>query len=360
MKTKYILLTLCLCLLYPWDAYSSGDNDTPSKSVTTDNPSAPAADLFTISNSEFFSPVPAANPFGWLKGIKGPKDLLQMIRVGVHAKGEVLFPISTDTSLKEFGYTKPQTKFNFKLDIGLPIATLTFAYNINSTTWGGESFAGRYFLTHINFYNLHALAGIDGMALWYFPTGTYAWGNTSKMSYRELDLRILVGMGYNETAYVFHDFDNPYLTTYYARRKISMVGIKGLIEAAADYDLWNLAYGQEPSGLNYVLANSLGPFALFLPIPYAGLYLIDTKKENRFYDIPVNSSRTGYNFGWDFGLLYAHSFYKDLGPGRLIVQPRINFVIMDTSMPMSSFTVEGDYLPIVTGLKASLDICYFF
>lgn len=353
MKTRYIILPLCLCLLCSWNAFSIGEDDSPA---ATGSPAAPAADLFTISNAEFFSPAPAAAPFGWLKGIKGPKDLLQMIKIGIQTRGEVLFPISTDTSLKEFGYTKPQTKFNFKLDVGLPIATLTFAYNINSTTWGGETFAGRYFLTHINFYNLQAVAGIDGRALWYFPTGTYAWGNSQKMSYRELDLRILVGMGFSETAYVFHEFDNPYMTTYYARRKISLVGIKGLIEAAADYDLWNLAYGQESYGLNQLL----GPFSIFLPMPYVGLFLTDTKKEHRFYDIPVDSSRSGYLFGWDLGLLYTHSFYKDLGPGRLIVQPRINFVIMDTSMPMSSFTVEGDYLPIMTGLKASVDVCYFF
>ena len=354
MKTHHILL-LGLSILCSANFVSARENNAQTDLA------AETAETSTFSNSEFFLSSASAGPFGWLKGIKSPKDLLSLIRVGVQTRGEMRFPLSTDTSLQHFEFIKPDSKLNFKLDVGLPVGTLTLAYNFHSTSWNGDIYSGRYFLTHINFYNLHALADIPPFSLMYLPTGTYATGNANNMSYRELDLRVMLGMGFNETAYIFHDNADPYVTSYYARRKISIVGIKGLVEAFADYDIWDLAYGgKETSTLNTMLANSLGSWAKYAPVPYASIYFLDTKVEKRYYDIPVNSDRTGYKFGWDFGLLYTHSFFWDLGPGRLIVQPRADLTLFDTSLNMRTLTVNSEYLPFNMGLRASIDVCYFF
>lgn len=348
MKTRHTLI-LSLLLLCSSVLASARDNDGQPEASSS------------LSNHEFFMPSASSDPFGWLKGIKSPKDLLSLIKVGAQTRGELRLPINTDTSLQFFDFIKPDSKLNLKLDIGLPIGTLTLAYNFHSTAWDGDVYSGRYFLTHINFYNLHALADVHPFTIMYLPTGTYATGNARNMSYRELDLRVMLGLGFNETAYIFHDSPDTYVTSYLAKRKISLIGIKGLVEAFADYDIWDLAYGgKEASTLNTMLANSLGSWAKYVPVPYASIYFLDTKLERRFYDMPVDSVRTGYRFGWDFGLLYARSFFWDLGPGRLIVQPRADLTLFDTNLNMSTLTVNGQYLPFSMGLRASVDVCYFF
>ena len=188
MKTHHILL-LGLSILCSANFVSARENNAQTDLA------AETAETSTFSNSEFFLSSASAGPFG--------KDLLSLIRVGVQTRGEMRFPLSTDTSLQHFEFIKPDSKLNFKLDVGLPVGTLTLAYNFHSTSWNGDIYSGRYFLTHINFYNLHALADIPPFSLMYLPTGTYATGNANNMSYRELDLRVMLGMGFNETAYIF-------------------------------------------------------------------------------------------------------------------------------------------------------------
>ena len=321
MKTHHILL-LGLSILCSANFVSARENNAQTDLA------AETAETSTFSNSEFFLSSASAGPFGWLKGIKSPKDLLSLIRVGVQTRGEMRFPLSTDTSLQHFEFIKPDSKLNFKLDVGLPVGTLTLAYNFHSTSWNGDIYSGRYFLTHINFYNLHALADIPPFSLMYLPTGTYATGNANNMSYRELDLRVMLGMGFNETAYIFHDNAAP---------GYDVLGRPGPAPVRAPGDCH--VYGCTPE--SEVLPRFVSPVSCD-------------------YDIPVSSDRTGYKFGWDFGLLYTHSFFWDLGPGRLIVQPRADLTLFDTSLNMRTLTVNSEYLPFNMGLRASIDVCYFF
>ena len=352
MKAHIFLLTLCFCLAASFNLYSATPDGAPGQG------GAPLSDTEYISNADFFNyGGSVSGPFGWLKGIKTPKDLLALCTVGIQTRGEVDFTIDTDTSLKNFGNKRTNSKFNFKLDLGLPLGTLSLAYNFNGIDWAGEKHGGRYFLAHINFYNLHAIADIPPFTIMYLPTGTYSWGNTQDMAYRELDLRILLGLGYNETAYVFHNEENPYQTTYYNTKRLTIVGIKGLVEAFADYDLWDLAYGKKPSGLNAMMESALGPMAKFLPMPYANIFMQDSKVETRYYDI-ITKSIDNPAWGWNFGLLYTRSFTWDIGPGRLIVQPRADLLLFDSSIHDPDH--NNGYMAFRAGLRASVDVCYFF
>lgn len=356
MKSLYIALSLAV--LIPASLAAENDGFSDGTPVENSYESTSATDLSTISNAEFFNLTSSSGPFSWLKGIKTPKDILQFIKFGVQTRLDLDYTIDTDTSLKNFDNKRLGAKYNFKLDVGLPIGTLTFAYNLHGINWDGEKHGGRYFLTHFNFYNLHALAGMKPFAVMYLPTGTYAKGNTKDMSYRELDFRAMMGIGFNETAYLFHDENDPYLTGYINNRRFSLIGIKGLIEAFADFDLWDLAYGQEPSGLNAMMEDTLGDYAKYLPVPYANIFWQSTKAEIRYYDIIQDSYYKKPTFGWNAGVMYTHSFYWDLGPGRLIVQPRVDLPLFDSSIH-DPYNNNG-YMAFRTGIHASVDVCYFF
>ncbi|MBR5043284.1 MAG: hypothetical protein IKX67_08620 [Bacteroidales bacterium] len=330
-----------------------------ARAITPDWPAVPdwtaeAASYSLTSGESTFN----AGPFSWLKGIKSPQDLLNMCHFGIQTHFDLNLIGDTDTSLKGFTDKMSNNKLNFTIELGLPVGTLTFATNLNFVNWDGNHF-GTYALAHYNFYNMHAVAGVAPDLVVWLPRATYAWGNSSGMTYRQLDISAFFGLGFNETAYVFWDEETPHKSVYHADRRFSIVGLKGLVEAYADYDLWDLAYGLDPSGLNEKIDNmfgSYGPLSKFIPVPFADLFVYRRKTENRYYDMVLNSEDTGNKFGWNFGLLYTRSFYWDLGPGRLIFQPRVKLTLFDSSIHDG----YGEYMKFRTGFQAIAAVNYFF
>ena len=294
------------------------------------------------------------------------QDVLGLFKIGAKANFMYDNHFFTDTSLQPVINPVSGTRLDFGLNIGTPIGDLVLEYNINTRNWNGK-YKGNYFYTHINFYNLHSVFGLDPLFVMWLPTGVYASGNSDQMVYRQMDWRLFNAVGYNETAYILFDKDNPAYSTYHADKRISLLGMRGLINSFADYDMFNYAYGSRESFLNEFVLSSMGQLANYLPLPYAEIFLTRSKLEHRYYNYVIDSDDTGkYQFGWNLGFLYTHSFAIDINPGLLIVRPRIDLLLYDLSFHSEPIyysngkEMTGEYLPMRTGIEASLAVCYFF
>lgn len=269
------------------------------------------------------------------------KDFLGLFKVGAKTNFEFDYHLSLPNLEKVTG-----GKMNLGLNIGTPIGDLVFEYNFNSINWDGK-YGGRYFLSHWNFYNFYSVFGWEPFSCMYMPTVTYAQGSSNQMVYRQFNLRVCNVVGYNETAYIFFDPKDRAYTTYRAEKSISIMSLKGLITSFSDFDLFNYAYGGDYSLLNDMLDEMVGKWANFLPMPYVELYMVGSKTEHRYYDHILDKDDTeGLAFGWNLGLMYSHSFAFDIGPGRLILQPRADLALSMVFLPQS--------------FNASLAACYFF
>jgi len=308
---------------------------------------------------------------GKYREIKSPMDLLKLFHVGAQVKYQLDYNFLTDTSLKPFANPITDNKLSLQANLATPIGDIVFAYNHNWMNWDRKGNSS-YVLTHFNFYNFRSLFGLDPFFVMVLPTGTFASGNSSLMSYRELDLRIFNAVGVNETAYVFWDQDNPGYSIYHNERRISLISLRGLVSSFADYDMWNYIYGNEGVLLNDMMESLDIPFKLPV-VPYADLFFRRIKTEARYMDLVLDSIDTQtYKFGFNFGLLFAYSFFREVGPGRLIVQPRVDLRLFEGMFDNVSYhepiyeskkeVAPGDnnYMPFRTGINASIAVNYFF
>lgn len=297
------------------------------------------------------------------------KDVLGWFKIGAKANLQYDNHWITDTSYKPVMNPVSGGRFDFGLNIGTPIGDIVLEYNMNVRDWNGK-YSGSYFYSHFNFYNLHSVFGLDPFMVMWLPTGVYASGNSDQMVYRQMDWRLFNAVGYNETAYVFFDKENPGYSTYHADKRISLLSLKGLISSFADYDLFNFAYGNtDESLLNEFLLKNIGPLANFLPMPYGELFLTRSKLEHRYYSKILDTDDTGkYKFGWNLGFLYARSFPFYVGPGLLVVQPRVDVLLYDLGYHyepayyLKNDLMPGtdDQMPIKVGFDASVAVCYYF
>lgn len=294
------------------------------------------------------------------------QDVLGWFKIGAKANFMYDNHFFTDTSLKPVVNPVSGTRIDFGLNIGTPIGDLVLEYNINTRNWDGV-YKGNYFYSHINFYNLHSVFGLDPLLVMWLPTGVYASGNSKEMVYRQMDWRLFNSIGYNETAYIFFDKENPGLSVYHADKRISLMSLKGLISSFADYDLFNFAYGARESLLNEFLFSSMGSLANFLPLPYGELFLTRSKLEHRYYNSILSTDDTGrFQFGWNLGFIYTHSFAIDFNKGFLVVRPYLDFLLYDLSFHQEPVyytngkEMTGEYLPTRMGLDAALTVCYYF
>lgn len=322
---------------------------------------------FNSPEEEYVAPAPA-----FLGGVTDKlrnltfKDVLGWFKIGAKANFMYDNHFFTDTSLKPVVNPVSGTRIDFGLNIGTPIGDLVLEYNINTRNWDGV-YKGNYFYSHINFYNLHSVFGLDPLLVMWLPTGVYASGNSKEMVYRQMDWRLFNSIGYNETAYIFFDKENPGLSVYHADKRISLMSLKGLISSFADYDLFNFAYGARESLLNEFLFSSMGSLANFLPLPYGELFLTRSKLEHRYYNSILSTDDTGrFQFGWNLGFIYTHSFAIDFNKGFLVVRPYLDFLLYDLSFHQEPVyytngkEMTGEYLPTRMGLDAALTVCYYF
>ena len=305
-----------------------------------------------------------------IRDIKSAKDILSFFHVGIQTNYSFHYHHITDTGLKASASPVTGSKINLQLNLATPLGDLVFAYNHNWMDWNGKA-DGRYFLSHFNFYNLHSVFGMKPLSALSLPYGTYAYGNSERMIYRQYDVRVANIIGISEVAYVFRTPGYPNNSIYHNERRISMLGLKGWITSYADFDLWNYAYGRQSSLLNDTLDDMLGdtPLLEFIPIPYFDLILLKMKTEQRYLDLVLESNDTGkFAFGGSFGLLYCRSFNINVGSGHLIIQPRIDWQIFDVGADFKNmYKVKNDVvpgtdnrLPFKTGVEASIAVNYFF